>query len=204
MARLILPFLVAFLVAIAGSSAAMLVRARDAHSAALTKAIAAKAKTDSVKATTPAVEHADSAKVDAPRVEAPAPTPIALPASSARGEASAPTLVTKIEDKPGIAARAPEAAKPSALPAAVAKPAVGDAAAPGASERRLAKIFSSMAPKDAAKVLQNMDDGDVKIILGYLGSRQAAAILGAFPTARAAELSRQALKSSPPTSGAKE
>jgi hypothetical protein len=205
MARLILPFLVAFLVAVAGSSAAMLVRARDAHNEALVKMMAAKAKADSAGKPVAPGDHPDveptsptpTAAADAAHAEAPPPMPVSVPttAPAVASHAPAPTQ-TAIAPVP---THAPETAKPDPSKAMPAEP-----AGPGASERRLAKIFSSMSPKDAAKVLVNMEDGDVKVILGYLGNRQAAAILGSFPPARAAELSRLALKGAPPASGAKD
>jgi flagellar motility protein MotE (MotC chaperone) len=44
-------------------------------------------------------------------------------------------------------------------------------------------------------VLEQMDDSDVRTILGYLGDRQAAAILGSFPPQRAAVITRLAMRS---------
>jgi flagellar motility protein MotE (MotC chaperone) len=50
-----------------------------------------------------------------------------------------------------------------------------------------------MAPKDAAKVLTQMSDADVQVILGYVGAKQAAAILAVLPPDRAANLSKSAM-----------
>jgi flagellar motility protein MotE (MotC chaperone) len=68
--------------------------------------------------------------------------------------------------------------------------------APGdtASERRIAKVFTSMDAKQAAKVLEHMADSDVEIILGYVGPRQAASILAALPPERVATLSKIAMQ----------
>jgi flagellar motility protein MotE (MotC chaperone) len=41
-------------------------------------------------------------------------------------------------------------------------------------------------------VLDQMSDADIRLILGMMGDRQAAAILAAFPPARAAAISRGA------------
>ncbi len=65
----------------------------------------------------------------------------------------------------------------------------------GNPERRLAKIFGAMRPQEAARVLEQMDDSDVKTILNYLGDRQAAAILGSFRPERAAGISRLTMRS---------
>lgn len=83
------------------------------------------------------------------------------------------------------------------LAGAPAAAALTAAAAPDtvmqASERRLAKVFTSMDAKQAAKVLEHMADGDIQIILGYVGPRQAASILEALPPERVATLSKLAL-----------
>ena len=68
------------------------------------------------------------------------------------------------------------------------------ATADTASERRIAKVFTSMDAKQAAKVLEHMADSDVEIILGYVGPRQAASILAALPPERVATLSKIAMQ----------
>jgi flagellar motility protein MotE (MotC chaperone) len=65
-----------------------------------------------------------------------------------------------------------------------------------AAERRVSKIFTSMEAKQAAKVLEQMADGDIEIILGYVGPRQAAAILAELKPERVAALSKIAMKPS--------
>ena len=51
-----------------------------------------------------------------------------------------------------------------------------------------------MDAKQAAKVLEHMTDGDVHIILGYVGPRQAASIMAALPPERVATLSKLAMQ----------
>lgn len=85
---------------------------------------------------------------------------------------------------------APAAARPAA---AAARPATGDTAGI-VKERRLAKIFAAMQAKEAARVLQQMDNNDVGVVLGYLAERQVAAILGNFPPERAAQIGRLSLR----------
>jgi flagellar motility protein MotE (MotC chaperone) len=63
-----------------------------------------------------------------------------------------------------------------------------------ASERRVAKVFTSMDAKQAAKVLEHMTDNDVHVILGYVGPRQAASIMAALPPERVAKLSKLAMQ----------
>jgi len=60
--------------------------------------------------------------------------------------------------------------------------------------RKLAKIFGAMKPADAAAVLAEMSDAEVRAVLMQMSDRQAAPILGAFPAARAAALSREVLQ----------
>ncbi len=61
--------------------------------------------------------------------------------------------------------------------------------------RRLAQVFGAMQAKDAARVLEQMDDADVRTILASLNNKQQAAILEAFPTERAATIARATLRS---------
>lgn len=60
--------------------------------------------------------------------------------------------------------------------------------------RKLAKVFGAMQPRDAARVLEQMDDADVRTILASLNNKQQAAILGTFPTQRAAVIMRATLR----------
>ncbi len=52
-----------------------------------------------------------------------------------------------------------------------------------------------MAPKDAAKVLEQMSDPDIVTILGNLSEKQNALILAKLPAARVATLSKLGLRS---------
>jgi hypothetical protein len=63
-----------------------------------------------------------------------------------------------------------------------------------AQVRRIARIFAAMAPREAAKVLQQLNDEDVSVIVASLNEKQAAAILMAFPPERAATISRGQLR----------
>ena len=51
-----------------------------------------------------------------------------------------------------------------------------------------------MQARDAARVLEQMDDNDVRVILASLPNKQQAAILGNFPSERAATLMRESLR----------
>lgn len=61
-------------------------------------------------------------------------------------------------------------------------------------EQRLAKIFSAMSAKDAAKVMEQMPDSDVRSILSLMNDRSAAALLAQFSPARAAAITKGAIR----------
>ena len=63
-----------------------------------------------------------------------------------------------------------------------------------AQVRRIGRIFAAMAPREASKVLQQLDDADVRVIIASLTEKQAAAILQAFPPERAAAISKSTLR----------
>ena len=86
-----------------------------------------------------------------------------------------------------------EVAPTPAPPATVAKAPVADSAKP-AQPGRIAKIFAAMSAKDAARVLEKLDDSDVQTVLSGLNDKQAAAILSGFPPERAAAISRAAIR----------
>lgn len=65
---------------------------------------------------------------------------------------------------------------------------------PPEGPQRLAKIFGAMEPRDAAAVLQNLEDGEVRVILLEMSDRKVAEILGEFEPERAATLSRIVLE----------
>jgi hypothetical protein len=82
--------------------------------------------------------------------------------------------------------------KPVAGPVLIEKP-VSDSLH-RAQVRRIGRIFAAMSPREASKVLQQLDDSDVTTIVASLTEKQAAAILQAFPPERAAAISRGSLR----------
>jgi hypothetical protein len=120
---------------------------------------------------------------------------------AASGSADSPTPAARTEPKHDSAAAAPRTPTVAPLSAA-AVPAAGTAT-PVATDTsragvpvpgRIAKIFAAMPAKDAARVLQQLDDADVQTVLGGLNDKQAAAILSGFPPERAAAISRAVLR----------
>lgn len=175
-------FLVAFVVATAAATGAKVALTKPAARPAADAAHPDSAKADSSKA--PAAKP-DSARSATDTAVVASGQPATPPADTAR---PAPDSAKKPAAKDG-----PSAAQ---LEKTVSRAAVAAAApdtAEQASERRIAKVFTSMDAKQAAKVLEHMTDGDVHIILGYVGVKQAAQILAALPPERVAKLSKLAM-----------
>lgn len=127
--------------------------------------------------------HAPPSKAGVKGVPA-VPTANAAPAEMRLGEA---VQAGNVRNAAGTPAASPAAARPTPVPAA-----------PSASEKRLAKVFAAMPPKDAAKVLDQMSDADVAAILANLTDKQTAAVLASFPPKRAAAITRATLAGSAP------
>ena len=180
----ILAFLAAFLVATGATTGVKVMTAKPAHGA---KADSTKEGVDSTGTDSAKGEKAEATK-DSSHATASAETPKSVPAASmskAPGFAASSTLVDN-------------GAKPAVKPAPAKQPTPAPAQPADtiaeASERRLAKVFTAMEPKQAAKVLQHMQDADVQIILGYVGPRQAASIMAELPPERVAALSKMAMQ----------
>jgi flagellar motility protein MotE (MotC chaperone) len=75
------------------------------------------------------------------------------------------------------------------------KPVAAAIGTPTQSEK-VARIFGAMPAKDAAKVLEQLDDAEVQSIMSGLSAKQAAAIMQHLPTARAASISKLVLRGS--------
>jgi hypothetical protein len=85
----------------------------------------------------------------------------------------------------------PPAASVAATEDAVQTTTAGE---PAMEPARLAKVFASMQAREAARVLEHLDDGEVQIILGQLGNREAAAVLSNLTPERAAVISRAIIR----------
>lgn len=64
----------------------------------------------------------------------------------------------------------------------------------GMSTSQLADLYGTMAPREAAKVLEHMEDDEVQVILAGLDNRKAAAILSNLSPERAAIVSRSVIR----------
>ena len=140
-----------------------------------------------------------SAHNDSTAVIAAAPTgehaPAMHPADSVRAD------TTTVKDTAHVAVKDASHAAP-ALDTASHKPPTrpilvekaGGDSVQRAQVRRIGRIFAAMSPREAAKVLQQLEDSDVTTIVSSLTEKQAAAILQAFPAERAAAISRGSLR----------
>lgn len=183
----ILAFLAAFLVATGATTGVKVMTTKPA----------AGAKADSAKEGVDSTVTDSSAKGEGEHGDKPA----AKDSSHATPEASKAVPAAAISKTPGFSASSTlvdNGPKPTvkAAPAKQPPPATPQPAdsAVQASEQRLAKVFTAMEPKQAAKVLQHMQDADVQIILGYVGPRQAASIMAELPPERVATLSKMAMQ----------
>jgi hypothetical protein len=181
-------FIAAFVVATAAATGAKIVMTKASAHTAADSTKADSTKSDSTKS------HPDSTKTDTAIVASgqsvTPPTDTTRRAPVAPGDTSSkPSVTVSVAGSPQI--------PPSVTPVVTAgtKDTVVEA-----SERRIAKVFTSMDPKQAAKVLEHMDDNDVQVILGYVGVKQAAAIMAALDPDRVAKLSKLAMQSSKSTS----
>jgi flagellar motility protein MotE (MotC chaperone) len=174
----VLVFALSFVVATAASTGAKVVLTKPA---AKPHVAADSTHADSTRADS---THADSAKAEpkssTDTAVVASGAPVTPPSDTAHPAAAAPTPT-------------PQAAQNSKLEAAVQQATQAAAKSDTAaveSEKRIAKVFTSMDAKQAAKVLEHMTDNDVKVILGYVGVKQAAQILSALPPERVANLSK--------------
>ncbi len=177
MKRLLIPFVAAFGLSLGIGTGVVMMRAPKA-------AVVAKvgeAKRDPAKS--------ESAKHDSsPSKLAASPVPLAstqpaatdselVPLHTPATDGGAPALVT-LKVQPPVAIHAVQAS----------------ASQDTIAGRKLAKVFGAMQARDAARVLEQMEDGDVRTILASLSNKQQAAILGTFPTQRAATIMRATLR----------
>ena len=199
MTRQILAFVAAFVLALAGTTGVVLVRAKSARAQApsrpAVKADSARAQSV-VDSTRQAVDSAMPPTATKPAPASPSSKETAALASSAVAPAAR------------VAAPADSARKTPAVAQPVSQPAPQASTQNPASRPtmivpgvlvggRLSKIFAAMSSKEAAKVLEQMDDADVVAILGSENDRKAAEILALLPTARAAVISKSVMKVAP-------
>ena len=120
------------------------------------------------------------------------------PATSSKHEPAKPEPVkaaAKAEPAKAGAKGADSKGNSTASVADVVREKRNDALSTPLPEQRLAKIFSAMSAKDAAKVMEQMPDNDVRTILGLMNDKTAAAILTQFPPQRAAAITKGAARS---------
>ena len=191
----IVVFVLAFAVATAGGTGAKVMMTKPVQKSASDSTKSASTGTDSTK-TDSTKDHGESAPTDtaivasgdgvksiADTTHAPAPV-----------QQGAATVAPAFKLSPDAVAIADSAKRETLTASRAAAAAAVAPVEPDTAGRRVAKVFTSMDAKQAAKVLEHMSDGDVHIILGYVGVKQAAAIMSALPPERVATLSKLAMK----------
>jgi hypothetical protein len=126
--------------------------------------------------TSPDTAATRASAVRSPAVTAAAPPPAAEPASPA---APIPTMT------------ASHVAPVQVTPLPIAMPIASPDTAHAEGYQQLGRIFGKMQTADAVKIMAYLGDEDVSRVLGTLNVRQAAALLAALPSERAARLSRR-------------
>jgi hypothetical protein len=197
MMRILIPFVAALGLSLGVSTGIIMMRA-PAHVAA--DATAKKDSTHADSGTTAKddsthqnVVHADSTRADS-GVAAGATTGAAAHGDSAAPPASLASAAVSADAHGAPAKGLVPATATREIPAHNIAQLSATVARSDSIEKRVAKVFAVMQSRDAAHILQQMDDGDVKTILASLSAKQQAAILGQFPAQRAATLTRAALR----------
>jgi MgtE intracellular N domain len=196
MGKLIVPLIIGLLMGISGGGFFAVHQASTAHAAALVQARkhGIKPAGDSTHAEAGDSSQADGAATHGDSVDTPA-SDHAAPDHAAPDHAApatdSATVAPHGDDKQAdTPAAAHDATSGSAAHVEARVPVANAAASVAAHEQRMAKIFSTMSAKDAARVLAQMSDHDVGVILKQLSDRQAAAILTTLPAQRAATLTQ--------------
>lgn len=210
MMKMVIAGIAAFVLALGGGTGVAMWRAKQAAAHAAT----ANEKHPAATAEAPASDSAHAAAA-ADSGHAPADaTPVVAGAAAAHSAADSakPAAAKAGAGKHDVAAAAKgdapkaDAGKAAALsprtPVVNVQPASTPAAPKGTNDsaqralgfKQLAKIFASMKPTDATKVMALMTDDEVEGVLRQFQPRQAADLLANFPKERAAALSRRLLQ----------
>src|SRR5665213_341427 len=196
MKRIIIPFVAAFGLSLGLATGVVMMRAPKVAPVAAGAAAKPADSTAAGKDSTVAQTHDSAATADTTAAGGTAPA-----TQAAAGVAAEPpqkheeAYATKSREIPVSDGTTPHG-KPAIAPAA-AHPVTPEAPRPISDSlinRRLAAVFAAMQPKDAARVLEQMNDADVRAILASLSNKQQAAILGSFPTQRAALIVQATLR----------
>ena len=161
-----------FVLALAASTAVVVMRAP-----------ANGAKPDSVAVANAAHAHADSASAPAAATGAVVPPAGDGHAAAFEGDTTAPASEP---DRMALAASVPHEAE-------VVTPTSTSHAEPPADYTRVAKILVNMKPAEAGAILEHLGDAQVEGVLRAVGPRQAATLLTALPAERAAQISKRLL-----------
>src|SRR5690606_22200273 len=178
-----------FTLGLGGTTAVLAVRGPDAG-----------AEGDELAADSASVALADSAALAAAD-SAVAEDSVIVADSAAVADSVAAAAVAKDDVAESGAAGAPagagalqQDAASGAVRAAMAAPPAEETGKNARAAERVAKIFGAMDAQDAARVLELLQNNQVQTILAHMSERKVAAILVHLDPARAAELSRQAMR----------
>ena len=169
-----------FVLALAGSTAVVVLRAPAKVAVADSTAVSDSTHAAAAhgEATAHAAMPAEGAHGDVPHGEA---------AAALEGDGATPATEP---DRMALAANVPHEGE--VVPATTTH-----AVEPPADYGRVAKILVNMKPAEAAAILEQLGDPQIEGVLRAVGPRQAATLLAALPTERAAQLSKRLLVPTP-------
>ena len=169
-----------FVLALAGSTAVVVLRAPAKVAVADSTAVSDSTHAAAAhgEATAQAATPAEGAHGDAPQGET---------AAALEGDGATPATEP---DRMALAANVPHEGE--VVPATTTH-----AVEPPADYGRVAKILVNMKPAEAAAILEQLGDPQIEGVLRAVGPRQAATLLAALPTERAAQLSKRLLVPTP-------
>lgn len=194
MKKPVLAFIVTFVVGTAAATGAKVMTTKAGSAVKADSTHADSNGVNGVAKDSTKTEHGDTAVVASGEgVHAPADT---MPRAAVPATPKKDSTVHAPDAKSVVAAAKAVGATPQPKKTSAAAKAITDSIV-DASERRIAKVFTAMDAKQAAKVLEHMTDADVQVILGYVGPKQAAAIMVQLPPERAAKLGKAAMLGSP-------
>jgi len=126
----------------------------------------------------------------------PAPAPPADPAAASQGGQASTSAYASEAPAPVDLMQLAQAIPHTAEPAKPSRPEKPEPLP--ADYTRLAKILVNMKPTEAAAIMGYLADLQVEGVMRSLGPRQAATMLAALPTERAAKISKRLLVPPPP------
>lgn len=183
MKKIIVLSIVGLLIGMAGAVGIVLAREKEA------RASAAYLAADSAAA------HADSVQADSLVGAGTLPDSLVADSVSLLEGDSAGTATGAGSDSANVDVAVDVTERPGGQPDSATRVVLAASSPANPDQQRLARIFAAMRPDQAARVLEQMTDPEVRLLLGQLRERQAAAIMASISPERAAVISSAVIRS---------